>query len=159
MRPVSPLCPTPPCGAAAALKELGTFCGSDGVDCTGLAELLVAMPDTSVPHCCEMGRLLRTVPRSSMGCRICRWHRPDFNPLCEGCSDSRPNARLRRGVRQIAGDARVTVVFSPSELPQHLIDPAIAQGIPLDEIQGVLYKGHAYIVRGNLTILYRTTPA
>lgn len=54
------------------------------------------------------------------------------------------------GVRQAAGDARITTVFAPSELLPEVLAEADNQGIPHDEIHGVLYKGRAYIVRQNL---------
>lgn len=54
------------------------------------------------------------------------------------------------GVRQAAGDARITTVFSPSELSADVLEQADKQGIPHDEIAGFLYKGHATIVRQNI---------
>ncbi len=54
------------------------------------------------------------------------------------------------GVRQAAGDARITTLFSPSELPSEVLDQARAEGIPENEIHGVLFNGRAYIVRQNL---------
>lgn len=54
------------------------------------------------------------------------------------------------GVRQAAGDARITTVFAPSELSAEVLAEADKQGISHDEIHGVLYKGRAYIVRQNL---------
>jgi hypothetical protein len=54
------------------------------------------------------------------------------------------------GVRKVASDARITVVTSPSELPVKILEQAKLEGIPEDEIHGVLYKGVAYIVRQNL---------
>ena len=54
------------------------------------------------------------------------------------------------GVRQAAGDARITTLFSPSELPSEVLDQARTEGIPENEIHGVLFNGRAYIVRQNL---------
>jgi hypothetical protein len=54
------------------------------------------------------------------------------------------------GVRQAAGDARITTLFSPSELPSEVLDQAREEGIPENEIHGVLFNGRAYIVRQNL---------
>ncbi|MDP2828634.1 MAG: hypothetical protein Q8O37_08510 [Sulfuricellaceae bacterium] len=54
------------------------------------------------------------------------------------------------GVRQAAGDARITVVFAPSELPAEVLEQAKLQDIPENEIHGVLYNGQAFIVRQNL---------
>lgn len=54
------------------------------------------------------------------------------------------------GVRQVAGDARITVVFAPSELPTQILKQAEIQGVPQNEIHGVLHNGRAYIVRQNL---------
>ncbi len=55
-----------------------------------------------------------------------------------------------RGVRQAASDARISVAGTTTELPVKILEEAKAQGIPDNEIHGVLYKGHAYIVRQNL---------
>lgn len=54
------------------------------------------------------------------------------------------------GVRQAAGDARITVTATPSELPVKVLEQAKLQGVPENEIHGVLYKGRAYIVHSNL---------
>lgn len=54
------------------------------------------------------------------------------------------------GVRQAAGNARISVVATPAELPVEVLAQAKAQGIPENEIHGVLFNGHAYIVRQNL---------
>ena len=51
------------------------------------------------------------------------------------------------GVRQAASDARITVAATTAELPIEILAQAKAQDIPENEIHGVLYKGHAYIVR------------
>ncbi|MBI5658632.1 MAG: hypothetical protein HZC43_03575 [Nitrosomonadales bacterium] len=53
------------------------------------------------------------------------------------------------GVRQAAGDARITVVFAPSKLPADVLKQAKLQGVPENEIHGVLHNGRAYIVRQN----------
>jgi hypothetical protein len=54
------------------------------------------------------------------------------------------------GVRQAAGEARISVVTTPAELPVKILEQAELEQIPHNEIHGVLYKGHAYIVRQNL---------
>ncbi|WP_448510006.1 LPD1 domain-containing protein, partial [Immundisolibacter sp.] len=54
------------------------------------------------------------------------------------------------GVRQAASDARIITVFAPSELPAAILKEAEEQGIPPNEIHGVLHNGFAYIVRQNL---------
>lgn len=54
------------------------------------------------------------------------------------------------GVRQTAGEARIHVVTAPAELPVKILEQAKLEGIPENEIHGVIYKGHVYIVRQNL---------
>jgi hypothetical protein len=54
------------------------------------------------------------------------------------------------GVRQAAGDARITTVFAPSELSAEVLEQADKEGVPHDEIHGVLYRGRAFIVCQNL---------
>ena len=51
------------------------------------------------------------------------------------------------GVRQAAGEARISVVTAPTELPVKILEQAELEQIPLNEIHGVLYKYHDYIVR------------
>lgn len=41
-------------------------------------------------------------------------------------------------------------MFAPTERPAEVLEQADKEGIPHGEIQGVLYKGRAYIVRQNL---------
>lgn len=47
------------------------------------------------------------------------------------------------GVREVASDARITVVTSPSELPVKILEQAKLEGIPEDEIHGVLCESVA----------------
>ena len=54
------------------------------------------------------------------------------------------------GVRQAASDARIITVFAPSELSAAILKEAEKQGIPPNEIHGVLHNGFVYIVRQNL---------
>jgi len=54
------------------------------------------------------------------------------------------------GVRQAASDARIITVFAPSELSAEILKEAEKQGIPPNEIHGVLHNGFVYIVRQNL---------
>ncbi len=72
----------------------------------------------------------------------------DLPPVDQSVIDALIN-RIN-GVRQAAGDARITSVFSPLDLPSAVKKQAELEGIPDNEIHGVLYNGRAYIVRQNL---------
>ena len=52
-----------------------------------------------------------------------------------------------RSVRQVASQANITTRFDPSSLPTEALAQADKEGIPHNEIHGVLYKDTVYIVQ------------